>query len=61
MRGWIKLHNELHNLYSSSISHKIKEYEMGGTYDEHGRGEKCIQNFSRNPEGMRPLGRSTRT
>jgi hypothetical protein len=34
---------------------------MGGTYDEHGRGEKCIQNFSRNPEGMRPLGRSTRT
>jgi hypothetical protein len=46
---WRKLHSgELHNLYSSPDiirQIKIKENEVGGARDTHGRGEKRIRGF----------------
>jgi len=32
----------------------VKEGEKAGTCITHGREEKCVQNFSRKPEGKRP-------
>jgi hypothetical protein len=47
--GWRGLHNEeLHNLYASGNiikGDKVKEGEMGGVCNTHGRVEKCIQYF----------------
>jgi hypothetical protein len=36
---------------------QIKEDEMGGACDMHGREEKCIQDVGWKPEGNRALGR----
>jgi len=38
----------------------MKEDEVGGACIKRERDEKCIQNFSRKPEGMRPRGRHRR-
>jgi hypothetical protein len=43
---WRKLHNgELHILYSSPDIIQIKENEVGGECDTHGRGEKRVLDF----------------
>jgi hypothetical protein len=58
MGGWRKLHNELHNLYSSpSIIRMIKSRRMGWAGHVAQKGEK--RNVSRLLEGKRPLGRPT--
>jgi hypothetical protein len=42
--GWRRLHNELHNLYPSpDMIRVMKSRRMRWT--EHGRDEKCLQNF----------------
>jgi hypothetical protein len=35
----------------------MKENEIGRACSTHGRTNRCIQIFGRNPEGKRPLGR----
>jgi hypothetical protein len=56
--GWRRLHNaELHNLYASPKGDQMKEEEMGGTCNTHGRDEKCVQILVEKPKDKRPLGR----
>jgi hypothetical protein len=47
--GWRRLHNEeLHNLYASrNKGAQIREDEMGGACNTHGRHEKLTWNFGR--------------
>jgi hypothetical protein len=50
--GWRKLHkDEFHNLYSLPNIFKVIEsrrMKCIGTASEHGRDEKCMQDFCRN-------------
>jgi hypothetical protein len=39
-------------------AYQIKEYELGETYNMHGRDKKFIQNFGWETIGMRSLGKS---
>jgi len=39
---------------------KIKDNEMGEACSTHGRDEKCVLNFDRKSEGLRPHGRYRR-
>jgi hypothetical protein len=49
--AWRRLHNKKH--YINRMPHKIllgwsvKENEMGGACNTHGRDDNCIQNFGR--------------
>jgi hypothetical protein len=55
--GWRKLHNELHNLYSSpSRMHQVKEYEMGRACSTHFEMRNAYRILVGKPEGKRPLG-----
>jgi hypothetical protein len=57
------MRKKLCNLYCSpsNINDKIEEEEMGGICRTDGRNEKCINNFSRKPEGKRPLLKHSRS
>jgi hypothetical protein len=54
---WRRLHEELHKLNFVRVvrSRMMKWAKACGT---HGRGEKCIQNLVRKPEGKRSLRRT---
>jgi hypothetical protein len=64
MRRWRKLHNEevfillvpseLYLVLSSTNINGLKQIRRGIHHTR--RDEKCIQNFSRKPEGTRPFG-----
>jgi hypothetical protein len=49
VEGWRRLHEELHNLYTSPSVMRvtIKEEEMNETCSTQGRYEKLIENFGR--------------
>jgi hypothetical protein len=38
------------------LEYQVKENEVGGACDKHGRGEKIVQAFGGMLEGRRPLG-----
>jgi len=46
--------------YQTLLGELYRRDEMGSVSSTHGRHENCIQNFSRKPEGKRPLGRPRR-
>jgi hypothetical protein len=61
--GWRKLHEELHNLYSSpSINRMIKSRRMrwAGYVVRMGEKRNAYRILVGNPEGKRPLGRLRR-
>jgi hypothetical protein len=62
--GWSKLHNELHNVYSSpSIIRMIKSRRIcwAGYVARTGEKRNAYRILVGKPEGKRPLGRSIRT